>query len=265
LATTTKTPTRTTISAIKPPKMTLTLDRKRDRNPVKTRGAELRYGSQLRKVARQVGAIIQPFTPGDMSQVPTIEHLLNTYADMLKGWATQTASNMLMDVALRDEQTWKTLAKDLSAGLRQEIRSAPTGAVMRALLAEQVDLIQSIPKEAAQRVHRLTLEGLEDSTRFTEIAKEIRNSTGVAESRAILIARSEVSRTATTLTQARAESIDSPGYFFTTSHDGTVRPSHKAMDGKFVAWNDPPTLDGMTGHAGCFPNCRCFCTVVLPK
>ena len=137
--------------------------------------------------------------------------------------------------------------------------------VMKALLAEQVALIQSIPLEAAQRVHRLTLAGLEASTRFQEIAAEIRRSGEVAQSRSILIARTEVSRTATTLTQARAQSVESPGYTWTTSHDGTVRPSHKAMDGKFVAWDKPPTLDGMTGHAGCYPNCRCFPLVVLPR
>jgi len=201
-----------------------------------------------------------------MSQVPTIEHLLNAYADMLKGWATQTASNMLMDVALRDEQTWKTLAKDLSAGLRQEIRNAPTGAVMRALLAEQVDLIQSIPKEAAQRVHKLTLEGLENSTRAKQVAEEIQRTTKVTESRAMLIARTEVSRTATTLTQARAESVGSPGYIWTTSHDSDVRSDHRELDGKFFAWNSPPIADKRTGaraHAGAIYNCRCWCNVVL--
>lgn len=242
----------------------LTLDRKRSRNPVKTQRIEQRYALQLRKVAQQVGSIVAPFTPGDMSQVPTIEQLLKAYSDMLKGWATQTASNMLMDVALRDEQAWQTMAKELSRGLREEIRKAPTGRVMQQLLAEQVTLIQSIPIEAAQRVHRLTLEGLEDSTRFTEIAKEIRRTEEVTTSRSILIARTETSRTAATLTQARAEHIGSEGYFFETSHDGTVRPSHKAMQGKFFKWSEPPTLDGMTGHAGCFPNCRCWARVAIP-
>lgn len=243
--------------------MTLTLDRKRNRNPVKTQRIEQRYALQLRKVAEQVGSIISPFTPGDMSQVPTIEQLLKAYSDMLKGWATQTASNMLMDVALRDEQTWQVLAKDLSRELRDEIRNAPTGRVMRQLLADQVDLIQSIPIEAAQRVHRLTLEGLEDSTRFTEIAAEIRRSGEVAQSRSILIARTEVARTSTTLTQARAESIGSEGYFWETAGDSTTRPSHRAMQGKFVKWSEPPTLDGLKGHAGCTPNCRCWCRVAL--
>ncbi|MGI4901300.1 MAG: phage head morphogenesis protein [Janthinobacterium lividum] len=243
----------------------LTRDRKRDRNPVKTKRAELRYGAQLRQVAEQVGAIIRPFTPGDMNQVPTIERLLGAYADMLQGWATQTASNMLMDVALRDRSTWAEHAKEMSRGMREEIRSAPTGSVLRALLAEQVGLIQSIPRDAAQRVHRLTLEGLEDSTRASEIAKEIIRSSDVAKSRATLIARTEVSRTATSLTQARAQSIGSPGYVWTTSHDTDVRASHKAMDGRMVAWDSPPTLDGLTGHAGCVPNCRCWPKVILPS
>jgi SPP1 gp7 family putative phage head morphogenesis protein len=243
--------------------MTITLDRKRNRNPVKTQRTEQRYALQLKKVAEQVGSIISPFTPGDMSQVATIEQLLNAYADMLKGWATQTASNMLMDVALRDEQAWQTMAKEMSSSLRQEIRHAPTGQVMRQLLAEQVGLIQSIPREAGQRVHRLTLEALEDSTRFTEIAKEIQRSEEVATSRAILIARTETSRTATTLTQARAQSIGSEGYFWETAGDSTTRPSHKAMQGKFVKWSEPPTLDGLTGHCGCLPNCRCWPRVAI--
>jgi len=246
----------------------LTLDRKRNRNPVKTQRIEQRYALQLRKVAEQVGSIISPFTPGDMSAVPAIEQLLKAYSDMLKGWATQTASNMLMDVALRDEQAWQTMAKELSAGLRQEIRNAPTGKVMKALLAEQVTLIQSIPIEAAQRVHRLTLEGLENSTRASEIAKEIMRSGEVTASRAQLIAVTEVSRTATTLTQARAQSIGSEGYFWETSHDGAVRSDHRDLDGKFFTWDNPPVADKRTGaraHPGCIYRCRCWARVAIPS
>ena len=245
----------------------LTLDRKRNHNPVKTQRIEQRYALQLRKVAEQVGSIISPFTPGDMSQVPTIEQLLKAYSDMLKGWATQTASNMLMDVALRDEQTWQVLAKDLSRGLREEIRNAPTGRVMRQLLADQVDLIQSIPLEAAQRVHRLTLEGLEDSTRASEIAKEIMRTEEVTTSRAVLIARTETARTATTLTQARAESIGADSYIWRTSGDGAVRSDHKKLDGKIFQWNDPPVADERSGeraHPGCIWNCRCFAEPIIP-
>ena len=247
--------------------MTLTLDRKRTRNPVKTQRIEQRYALQLRKVAEQVGSIISPFTPGDMSAIPAIEQLLKAYSDMLKGWATQTASNMLMDVALRDEQAWQTMAKELSAGLRQEIRNAPTGKVMKALLAEQVALIQSIPLEAAQRVHRLTLEGLENSTRASEIAKEIMRSGEVTASRAQLIATTEVSRTATTLTQARAQSIGSDSYIWRDSGDGAVRADHRPLNGKIFRWDDPPIADRRTGaraHPGCIYRCRCWAEPIIP-
>ncbi|MNT45662.1 Phage Mu protein F like protein [compost metagenome] len=184
---------------------------------------------------------------------------------MLESWAVQTASNMLMDVALRDEKTWKEHARDLSRGLREEIKTAPTGKVMQQMLSEQVDLIKSIPREAAERVHRLTLEGIENSTRASEISKEIQRSGEVAKSRADLIARTEVSRTASTLTQARAQHIGSDGYIWRTSGDSDVRHSHKVMEGKFVRWDEPPTLDGMRGHAGCFPNCRCYPEPVIPE
>jgi SPP1 gp7 family putative phage head morphogenesis protein len=247
--------------------MTLTLDRKRSRNPVRTQRIEQRYALQLRKVAQQVGSIVAPFTPGDMSQVPTIEQLLKAYSDMLKGWATQTASNMLMDVALRDEQAWQTMAKELSRGLREEIRKAPTGRVMQQLLAEQVTLIQSIPLEAAQRVHRLTLEGLENSSRASELAKEIMRTEEVTASRAVLIARTETARTATTLTQTRAESIGADSYIWRTSGDSTVRSDHKKLNGKIFQWNNPPIADERSGeraHPGCIWNCRCFAEPIIP-
>ncbi|MCP1120101.1 phage head morphogenesis protein [Robbsia andropogonis] len=245
----------------------LTADRKRRRNPVRTQPAIEAYGRKLRKIAEHVGTVINGFPPGIPSSAPTIEQLLNAYADLLRDWATNTASAMLMDVALRDEKSWMTHAKDLSVGLRKEIRNAPTGQVMRQLLSEQVVLIQSIPREAALRVHQLTLEGIADSTRASEIAREIMRSGEVAKSRALTIARTEVSRTAATLTQARAQSIGSDSYIWRTSGDSDVRSDHRALNGKVFQWSNPPIADERSGaraHPGCIYNCRCYAEPILP-
>ena len=67
------------------------------------------------------------------------------------------------------------------------------------------------------------------------------------------------------LDQARALSIGSNGYIWRTAEDGDVRHSHREMEGKFVEWGRPPTLDGMTGHAGELPNCRCYKEIVFPN
>lgn len=233
---------------------------------MKSRKAEIQYAAQLRRVARQVGHLIDAFPADDPSVVPTITDMLSKYSEALTGWATRTATRMLLEVDAKDRQSWAELAGEMSRELRREIQTAPTGQMFQALLNEQVTLIKSLPLEAAQRVHELTIKGLEDSTRASEIAKEIGRSGEVAASRANLIARTEVARTASTLTQSRAEHVGSIGYIWRTAGDSDVRHSHKEMNGKFVRWDSPPTLsDGTTTHAGQIYNCRCYPEPVLPE
>jgi SPP1 gp7 family putative phage head morphogenesis protein len=205
------------------------------------------------------------FEPGDAQALPTMTTMLDRYAEALNDWAVRTATKMLENVNQRDMQGWLELAGEMSVALKDEIRNAPTGKLFKGLLDEQVDLIKSLPRDAAKRVHELTIKGLEDSTRAKEIAKEIGRSGEVTMGRANLIARTEVARTASVLTQARAEHIGSEGYIWRTSHDSDVRHSHKQMEGKFIRWDSPPTLsDGTKTHAGQIYNCRCYPEPVIP-
>lgn len=231
---------------------------------MQARRAERIYSQQLSRLAKQIGQIITGYQPKDLNEASTLNDMLRRYADALTPWATKVASDMLTEVNARDIGAWRALGAEISKGVMRDIMTAPAGEIMRALLSEQVTLIKSIPLDAAQRVHELTLKGLEDSTRASQIAKEIMRSGDVSKSKAMLIARTEVARTGSVLTEARAKHIGSDGYVWQTSRDGDVRQSHKEMQGKLVKWSDPPTLDGMTGHAGCFPNCRCWAEVLLP-
>ena len=53
---------------------------------------------------------------------------------------------------------------------------------------------------------------------------------------------------------------DVQGYIWRANDDEKVRPSHLRMDGKFVPYNKPPTLDGIqfTNGPGSCCNCRCW-------
>jgi SPP1 gp7 family putative phage head morphogenesis protein len=106
---------------------------------------------------------------------------------------------------------------------------------MRALLAEQVTLIKSIPLDAAQRVHEWTLAGIEDGTRAKEVAAQILRTNEVSANRAMLIARTETARTSSKLTESRARHVGSEGYIWRTSRDSDVRDSHREMEGKIRA------------------------------
>jgi len=228
-------------------------------NPVKTKGPALEYSRALRKVAAHVGELVRAFPdPSD----PRLAEALLKYSEALDGWARVVAQKMLAAVAHRDIKAWREITKGMSLALRNEIENAPTGQAMRGLMADQVHLIKSLPLDAAQRVHNLVIQG-QGSTRAAEIAKEIMRTSEVTKSRATLIALTETSRAATAMTQARAEHIGSEGYVWRTAKDSHVRESHKRMQGRFVRWDSPPTLDNMTGHAGCLPRCRCYPEVVI--
>lgn len=233
---------------------------------IRSRKAETQYGLQLRKIARVVGDIVKTLwdESNPVAAANAVEDALRRYSSTLDGWAAAVGRRMVADVAARDRKAWMEISRRMGLALREEIETAPTGLVVQQRLAEQVTLIKSLPTEAAERVHKLTLEGIVQGRRAEAISKEIQRSGEVTKSRANTIARTEVSRTATELTRARAEHVGSEGYIWRTAGDSDVRDSHQAMNGKFVRWDDPPTLDGLTGHAGALPNCRCYCEPVIP-
>ncbi len=262
------------------PALELAFDKARPKTPEqkafkRSKATEKRYAKTLRFVAQHVQSIVDAFNPTpsdpdgpiDPSLTAQIETALNRYAQQLDDWSFAVADRMVKEVAARDESSWFEVSRKMGRALRKEIAEAPTGRVMRERLEAQTALITSIPREAAERVRKLTLEGIVQGTRPAQIAKEIMRSGEVAESRANLIARTEVSRTATDLTKARAEHIGSPGYIWRTSGDSDVREDHRILEGQFIPWDKPPIADRRTGaraHAGCIYRCRCWPEVVIP-
>ncbi len=234
---------------------------------LQARRAESFYQSRLLSVARQVGAIVKGFDPDGLLRDPSAAmDALKAYAELIGPWAASVAKYMIADVGRRNTKAWKELGEDMGKALRAELEQAPTGRIYGALMAEQVDLITSLPREAAQRVHRLTQTALIESTRAADIAKEIMRTGEVTANRAKLIARTEVARTASNLTEARALYAGSEGYIWRTSGDGDVRDTHRHMNGKYVRWDSPPKTDKNLDpyHAGQGPNCRCYPEPVLP-
>lgn len=231
------------------------------------RKAETWYSARLRTVALQVGAIIDGLAPGGV--VKNLAQLLRTldgYSDLLTPWAESVARYMVSDVARRNERIWRERSKEMAVGIRGELQYSSQGVVFREAMDEQVDLIKSLPRKAGQRVHELTTEGLLTGRRAESISKEIMASSRVTQSRARLIARTEVSRTAQNFMRARAQAAGSQGYVWRTSKDADVRDTHKVMEGVYVPWDTPPKTDKNLDpyHAGCGPNCRCFAEPVLP-
>lgn len=116
-----------------------------------------------------------------------------------------------------------------------------------------VSLIRNLPEDLGDKLKEAYFKG--EGLRGSDVEELF---TERMKSRARLIIRTESSKINSALTEVRAKSIGLNAYTWLTSEDIKVRASHRLVDGVLFFWDDPPTLDNMTGHAGEFPNCRCL-------
>ena len=217
--------------------------------------AEHEYARALNNVAREVQRIVAAHG-GDPAKAGQLQRALAAYSERLGSWAEGVASTMLRRADLKSQKAFHSAAAKIGRSMRELLAGGgEVSLAFAARLAENVKLIKSIPLEAGQRVAGIVTRGLAEGTRADTLAAAIMETGEVSRARAVLIARTETSKAATALTQARAQSVGSESYIWRTSGDGAVRPSHRDMEGKTVKWSEPVTLDGMTGHAGEFPNC----------
>lgn len=231
--------------------------------------AEREFGAKLRRLAEQIGQFVHEVHDGTLAGAIQIGRLLAQYAEVMTPWAAAATRRMHTEVASRDRKQWTIYAREMGLALRKELDQTPTGAIFENLLGEQVNLIKSIPTEAAERVHELTMKGLSENGRPTEIRDEImRMVPGITKARATLIARTETARTASVLTQARAMAMGCTHFRWETARDEQVRPSHAALQGQIFRWDEPPVTDVSGGREyralpGQIWNCRCFAVPIL--
>ena len=230
----------------------------------KSKRIQTMYERALRGVAKEVNKLIKAYNPTDILSVEKLKKALTSYSDIIDPWAKYISSKVINDVANQDKRSWQEHSREMSLALREQIMNAPIGETYQNLMQSNVDLIKSIPLDAAERVHGLVTENLMHSARASEIAEKIFNTNNIMMNRATLIARTETSRAATLLTQARATSVGSTFYIWRTSNDKIVRLSHRKMNGRQFRWDSPPVLsDGTVTHPGCIYNCRCYAEPVI--
>jgi len=224
------------------------------------RAAELSYARRLKGVAGRIRQIVTG--SGDPARK---QALLRKYAETIGPWAEASAAQMAAEVDRRNFQVWQRAAGRISAGLRRQLATAVDGATLGDVIRRNAKRIKDLPLGAADKIGDLAAKAMTSGMRAETLTSRIAELADSGEMRAKGIARTEVSKASTALTRVRAASVGSEGYIWRTARDGDVRDSHAHMEGQFVRWDDPRRLDGMSGHAGEFPNCRCYPEPVIPR
>lgn len=184
---------------------------------------------------------------------------------------------MVTPLADINARTWREAARKSTRGrflynlLLEEIQQGKD-VLINDRVIENAALIKTLPNDVAEKVVKDIAEEALKGRRARSIEQVIRQETDKhSRASARLIARTEVAKTQSALTQARAQTLDLQWYVWRTALDGNrVRKSHRLMEGVIVNWNDPPSPEALAGensignyHAGNIWNCRCYSEILL--
>lgn len=143
-------------------------------------------------------------------------------------------------------------------------------AVTQSLIAENVNLIKSIPWDYLGKVREIITRGASMGNDVPYIAKELEKRYGLTKKRAKRIAWDQTNKANEAINNAwakkfniqEADWVHIPGV-------KTSRPTHKAMDGKRFMLSEG-LYDSEKGvrrkvKPGELPNCQCTCRYVIPE
>lgn len=150
------------------------------------------------------------------------------------------------------------------------VKFAPTpgsAAAYQAVVAEQVNLIKSIPAEYLKSVESQVWTSVMKGGDMHELSVKLRKSYGISRDRAAFIARDQNNRAKAIIEQARRQELGIVKAVWQHSAGGKVpRKTHVALSGKAYVISQG-AYDSEVGEyvlPGQLPNCRCTSRAVIP-
>jgi len=224
---------------------------------------------------------MRKFVGAEMQNPKDIINRLKLYASSqaYKEWCMAISLHVMTQVNKGVSATWRQASQqagrgsDLYSAILNELQK-PNSGVFSEIVKNNAELIKTFPltisEELTEYIAKETLQGRRGADISYDLIKKFPK---MSISRLQLIARTEVSKAQSTLTQARALSLGLNWYIWRTSEDARVRSAHKHMEGVLVNWNNPPSPemispDGKQAHysyyhAGNTFNCRCYAEPIV--
>jgi SPP1 gp7 family putative phage head morphogenesis protein len=219
------------------------------------------------------------FTISEETPLDDIVNAIRDYmqSDGFREGVWSSASDMITGLMVDNARTWREAAAESGKGrliyeaLRNEM-NGPVGAKMSIMAAENARLISTFTTDLQDMVANFIRQESQKGRRPEAIAEDlISQYPDITKARINLIARTGTAKSATELTKARSDQFGWSWYAWHSNHDVRTRKAHKNLDNVLINWNDPPAPEQLVGiksklghgHAGCFPNCRCYCAPLL--
>jgi SPP1 gp7 family putative phage head morphogenesis protein len=147
-----------------------------------------------------------------------------------------------------------------------KVRSEPIlGHTVDGFITRNLSLIKSLSADHLHKAGNVINASLGTGERAESLSRKIQEETGASVARANLIARDQVLKFNSSVTQSRQKAAGISKYEWITSDDERVRESHADMHGTIHKWDDPPIVDGEAVHPGEAIQCRCDAFPILDE
>lgn len=186
--------------------------------------------------------------------------------------SNKVAESMVTHILKDGGKTWRQAAaingkgKIIFKALKNELNS-PVGLAVHNEILRNAEIIKTVPLTIARRFTNHIAKESMTGKRASEIAEDLLGMfPSITNAQAKCIARTESSKTSSALNQSRCENLGIKAYIYRTSLDKRTRESHRKLEGVICFWNQPFVPEKVfgikttltEGHAGCWPNCRCY-------
>lgn len=153
-----------------------------------------------------------------------------------------------------------------NAGFTVQFKMTPAAQeIMTATIAEQVNLIKSIPTEYLTQVQGHVMRSVSAGRDLGSLSNALQQQFGVTKRRAATIARDQNNKATASITKARQAELGITHATWLHSAGGkTPRPEHFAASGKAYEIAKGMFLEGRWTWPGVEINCRCVSKSIIP-
>ena len=174
--------------------------------------------------------------------------------------APRARARQLVDQAVRSIES--SVNEELQTVERiQGARAAGGAQLLESFRSRNVSLISTVGEQTKSRLDAALKRW--GNLHVNDLTDKLLEAANVSRARARFWARDQTLKLAAAVTRAKHESLGIVEYVWRTSGDGTVRPSHDALDGKTFRYDDPPETGTGVHNPGEDYQCRCHADPVL--
>lgn len=190
-------------------------------------------------------------------------HLMRKSVQRFSKVALAKANRMVANVNASSKATLHGSLKEVSGGLslKTSVMTGPLQDIFTALVANNVGLIKSIPREYHHDVQEAVMRSIVTGNGLQDLGPDLERIGGIAERRAKDIALDQTRKAYNSINQARMQALGLKQ--FEWLHSGgsqNPRPEHVELNGQIFDFAHLPIIDPKTGERGIpgqLPNCHC--------